>query len=79
MSKTKPKPVNIQRMAPRRFAALVSSINFSTREFYEARKTGYIRDCECGECNRRRARIPDAQLPTVDEVVSEMKRRLRRL
>jgi hypothetical protein len=68
--------VNIGRMAPKRFAALASSINFSLREYYEPRKVGYDRECHCGECCRRRANIPDERLPTVDEVIQEMKRRL---
>jgi hypothetical protein len=75
----KPTIVNLRRMTPRRFADLVGSINFSNRTFYDPRKTGVTSGCTCGECCRARARVPDERLPTVDEVVVQMKQRLRRL
>ena len=80
MSMDKPRIVNLRRMAPRRFADLVGSINFSDRAYYDPReKIGVVSDCTCGECCRARARVPNARLPTIDEVIVHMKQRLRRL
>lgn len=78
MSKTV-KIVDIHRMTPRRFGALAGSISLVNRSFSEPRLEGYKSDCLCRECCRRRARVPDEQLPTVGEVFTEMQRRLAKL